>query len=189
MIARMAHRLRLADLIAALSVVADLGFGLPSQHAMRSCVVATAGARRLGLPEEDVRDAFYAALLIHVGCAALSYEAATALGDEFALGQASSLRTWPDPGADGRDRRHAPGAARRLRITTEAAGVGELPSPPAGIGAAADAFQAMTQAPAAPRGHEAWRLAGGGPAPATPRAGRLDADAAAAVLDAAGLRP
>lgn len=97
MIARMAPRLRLADLIAALSVVADLGFGLPSQHAMRSCVVATAGARRLGLPEDDVRDAFYAALLIHVGCAALSYEAATALGDEFALGRASSLTNLADP--------------------------------------------------------------------------------------------
>jgi HD-GYP domain-containing protein (c-di-GMP phosphodiesterase class II) len=93
----MSDRLRLADLIGALSLVADLGFGLPTEHAMRSCLVATAVARRMGLPEEEVRDAYYAALLMHVGCGAQAHESAAALGDEFALGRASSLANLADP--------------------------------------------------------------------------------------------
>ncbi len=93
----MPDRLRLADLIGALSLVADLGFGLPAEHAMRSCLIATAVARRMGLPEEEVHDAYYAALLMHVGCVALSHESAAAIGDEFAVGRASSLANVADP--------------------------------------------------------------------------------------------
>ena len=52
----------------------------------------------LGLPEDEVRDAFYAALLMHVGCVALSHESAAALGDEFAARRASSLTNLADPG-------------------------------------------------------------------------------------------
>jgi hypothetical protein len=36
-----AARLRLADLLGGLSIVADLGFGLPPETAMRSCLIAT----------------------------------------------------------------------------------------------------------------------------------------------------
>ena len=43
-----ASRLRLADLLGGLSIVADLGFGLPPQEAMRTCLVSTALARRMG---------------------------------------------------------------------------------------------------------------------------------------------
>ena len=35
-------RFRLSDLLAGLSVACDLGFGLPPEEAMRSCLVATA---------------------------------------------------------------------------------------------------------------------------------------------------
>lgn len=49
---------------------------------MRSCLIATALARRHGLSEPEVSDAFYTALLMHVGCSALSHETAVAFGDE-----------------------------------------------------------------------------------------------------------
>ena len=54
-------RFRLADLLAGLSVACDLGFGLPPEEAMRSCIVATALARKMGLEEGVVADTFYTA--------------------------------------------------------------------------------------------------------------------------------
>ena len=57
---------------------------------MRSCLIATALARRLGLPESEVADTYYTALLMHVGCSALSHETAAAWGNEQrALGAAA----------------------------------------------------------------------------------------------------
>ncbi|HEV2823817.1 MAG TPA: hypothetical protein VG035_01220 [Actinomycetota bacterium] len=44
---------RLADLLAGLSRLADLGFGLQAGEALRSCALATHLARSLDLPEED----------------------------------------------------------------------------------------------------------------------------------------
>jgi hypothetical protein len=61
------ERLRLADLLGGLSIAADLGFGIPPEEAMRSCLIATALARRQGLAEEEVADTFYTALLVHGG--------------------------------------------------------------------------------------------------------------------------
>jgi HD-GYP domain-containing protein (c-di-GMP phosphodiesterase class II) len=81
----MGARLRLADLLAGLSVASDLGFGLPAEQSMRSALVATALARKLNLDDEVVADAFYATLLLHVGCTALAYETATTFGDERRL--------------------------------------------------------------------------------------------------------
>jgi len=78
--------------------VADVGFGLPPQSAMRSCLVATALARRMGLAEDDVRDAFYVALLMHFGCVALSHETAAAFGDELVVTRAVARTNLGDPG-------------------------------------------------------------------------------------------
>ncbi|MDQ2677019.1 MAG: LuxR C-terminal-related transcriptional regulator [Actinomycetota bacterium] len=78
----MSATLRLADLLAGLSIACDLGFGLPPEEAMRSCLIATGLARRLGLPEAEVADTYYTALLMHVGCSALSHETAAVFGDE-----------------------------------------------------------------------------------------------------------
>ena len=50
---------RLADLLAGLSRLADLGFGLQAGEALRSCALATRLARSLDLPEDDVRAATY----------------------------------------------------------------------------------------------------------------------------------
>jgi len=64
--------IRLVDLLAALSLVTDDGSGLPPEHALRTCFLATELARRTNLPEEDGSTTFFAALLRHVGCTALA---------------------------------------------------------------------------------------------------------------------
>ena len=49
---------------------------------MRSCLIATALAREHGLSEEEVADSYYAGLLMHLGCSALSHETVAAFGDD-----------------------------------------------------------------------------------------------------------
>jgi len=78
-------RLRLADLLAGLSVTASLGFGLPPEHAMRACLIGTALGRSMDLAEDEVSDVFYTTLLLHVGCTALSHETVAVWGDDVAL--------------------------------------------------------------------------------------------------------
>ena len=41
----MSERLRLADLLGGLSIVSDLGYGVPVDTALRSCLIGTALAR------------------------------------------------------------------------------------------------------------------------------------------------
>jgi HD-GYP domain-containing protein (c-di-GMP phosphodiesterase class II) len=78
--------LRLADLIAALSQVTDLGMGQPPEDAIRSCLVATALARRMDLSERDVGDVYYTTLLQHIGCTAYAHETAALFGgDDIAV--------------------------------------------------------------------------------------------------------
>jgi HD-GYP domain-containing protein (c-di-GMP phosphodiesterase class II)/DNA-binding CsgD family transcriptional regulator len=78
--------LRLADLIAALSQVTDLGMGQPPEGATRSCLLATSLARRMDLSERDVGDIYYATLLQHIGCTAYAHETAALFGgDDIAV--------------------------------------------------------------------------------------------------------
>jgi HD-GYP domain-containing protein (c-di-GMP phosphodiesterase class II)/DNA-binding CsgD family transcriptional regulator len=93
----MASRLRLADVLGALSIVADLGFGLPPQEAMRTSIVASGLARRLGLDDAGVRDAFYVPLLTHVGCISMASESAALFGDELVMARAVSRTDLGDP--------------------------------------------------------------------------------------------
>lgn len=79
-------------------MVADLGFGLPPQMAMRSCLVATALARRMSLRDDDVRDCFYTALLMHIGCMSVAHESTMAFGDDLAFNRAYSRTNLSDPG-------------------------------------------------------------------------------------------
>ncbi|HEX2231802.1 MAG TPA: HD domain-containing phosphohydrolase [Thermoleophilaceae bacterium] len=90
-------RIRLADLLAGLSVACDLGFGLPPEEAMRSCLVATALARKMGLEESVVSDTFYTALLLHVGCTGFAHETAARFGDELVLLGAVARTDVADP--------------------------------------------------------------------------------------------
>jgi HD-GYP domain-containing protein (c-di-GMP phosphodiesterase class II) len=82
--------LRLADLLASVSLVSDLGFALPPGESMRSGIIATALARRLGLAEADVGDVYYTTLLQHLGCIGYAHETAEVYGDELRMNAAAA---------------------------------------------------------------------------------------------------
>jgi hypothetical protein len=65
-----AEPVRLAELLAALSLATDLGMGQPRGHAIQTCVLSVRLAREIQLPEDQVSDVFYVALLRYLGCTA-----------------------------------------------------------------------------------------------------------------------
>jgi len=78
--------LSLAELLADLSLVTDLGMGLAPETSLRACGLATGLARAMDTPEETVAASYYTALLLHLGCTAYAHEAAMALGgDDIAV--------------------------------------------------------------------------------------------------------
>jgi HD-GYP domain-containing protein (c-di-GMP phosphodiesterase class II) len=77
--------LRLAELMAALSIATDLGMGQPMEYAMTTCIVAMRLGEAAGLSDAQLRDAYYEALLRYIGCNADTYWAASIVGDELAL--------------------------------------------------------------------------------------------------------
>lgn len=77
--------MRLAELVAALSLATDLGLGQPQEHVLRQTVIATRLARAAGLSEADQGAAFYVSLLAWVGCVADSHEMARWFGDDRQL--------------------------------------------------------------------------------------------------------
>lgn len=76
---------RLAELIATLSLSADLGLGQPMEHVARSCLIAVRLAERMGLDDSDREATYYLALLAWVGCTADSHEIAALFGDDLEL--------------------------------------------------------------------------------------------------------
>jgi len=80
-----APELRLAELVAALSLGIDLGFGQPMEHVLRQCLVGLRLAERLGLDEEARAVVYYTSLLVNVGCHSDAHEQAKWFGDDIAL--------------------------------------------------------------------------------------------------------
>jgi HD-GYP domain-containing protein (c-di-GMP phosphodiesterase class II) len=76
---------RLAELVAALSLAVDLGLGQPMEHLLRACLVALRLAEDVGLGEEGRAVVYYVALLGWVGCHADAHEQAAWFGDDIAL--------------------------------------------------------------------------------------------------------
>ena len=76
-------RLRLAELIAALSLATDLGLGMPQEHVLRQCRIALGLADRVGVDDAERAAVYYTAMLAWVGCTADSYELAAQFGDEI----------------------------------------------------------------------------------------------------------
>ena len=68
--------MRLAELVAALSLGVDLGFGQPMEHVLRQCLIALRLGERVGLDEQARAVVYYTALLINVGCHADAHEQA-----------------------------------------------------------------------------------------------------------------
>ena len=118
---------RLAELVAALSLGVDLGFGQPMEHVLRQCLIALRLADRQGLPEQERVAVYYTALLINVGCHTDAYEQAKWFGDDIAL-KATKYE-------DGAHARAVDAAAPRVRPAAAAArpdrgGVRGLGPPP-----------------------------------------------------------
>ena len=76
---------RLAELVAALSLGIDLGFGQPMEHVLRQCLIALRLAERLGLDDDARAVVYYTALLVNVGCHSDAHEQAKWFGDDIAL--------------------------------------------------------------------------------------------------------
>src|SRR5213080_4568689 len=83
--AQASDSLRLAELIAALSLGIDLGFGQPMEHVLRQCLISLRIAERLGLDEEMRGSVYYTALLVNVACHTDAHEQAKWFGDDIAL--------------------------------------------------------------------------------------------------------
>jgi HD-GYP domain-containing protein (c-di-GMP phosphodiesterase class II) len=79
------QRVRLAELVAALSLGVDLGFGQPMEHVLRQCLIALRLAGCAGLGEQDRVSVYYTSLLVNVGCHADAHEQAKWFGDDIAL--------------------------------------------------------------------------------------------------------
>jgi DNA-binding CsgD family transcriptional regulator len=80
-------RLRLAELLATVSLATDLAHGVPAESALRDAVLAVRVARLAGFSDDEVSDAYYLALLYHVGCTA-------AVAQQSRLGDDVEVRRW-----------------------------------------------------------------------------------------------
>jgi HD-GYP domain-containing protein (c-di-GMP phosphodiesterase class II) len=76
---------RLAELVAALSLGIDLGFAQPMEHALRQCLIALRLAEQRGLDEKSSSAVYFTSLLISVGCHADAHEQAKWFGDDIAV--------------------------------------------------------------------------------------------------------
>jgi HD-GYP domain-containing protein (c-di-GMP phosphodiesterase class II) len=82
--------IRLAELIASLSLATDLSIGQPMEQALRTCLLAMKTAREQGMSGPDLCDVYYLALLRFVGCTADAHEAAAATGGDEISDRAGS---------------------------------------------------------------------------------------------------
>ena len=85
------QRLRMAELMAALSLATDLGMGQPLEQALRTCLIAIELAERLGLAKDEISEVFYVALLRFLGCTVDAHDVAEIFGgDDIASRRASA---------------------------------------------------------------------------------------------------
>src|SRR5690348_5571218 len=76
---------RLAELVAALSLGVDLGFGQPMEHVLRQCMIALRLAEIAGLGDKERSVVYFTALLVNVGCHSDAHEQAKWFGDDIAM--------------------------------------------------------------------------------------------------------
>jgi HD-GYP domain-containing protein (c-di-GMP phosphodiesterase class II)/DNA-binding CsgD family transcriptional regulator len=91
-------RLRLAELVAALSLGVDLGFGQPMEHVLRQCLIALRLAERIGVDDAGRAVVYYTALLVNVGCHTDAHEQAKWFGDDIALKSGKYDHEFPSVG-------------------------------------------------------------------------------------------
>ena len=76
---------RRAELVAAISLGADLGLGQPMEHVLRSCALALRLGERAGLDESQRETTFYVAMVAWIGCSADAHELARWFGDDLSF--------------------------------------------------------------------------------------------------------
>lgn len=76
---------RLAELVASLSLGIDLGFGQPMEHVLRQCLIAMRLGEQIGLEEAERATVYYTAMLVSVGCHSDAHEQARWFGDDIAF--------------------------------------------------------------------------------------------------------
>ncbi|MDW3218623.1 MAG: LuxR C-terminal-related transcriptional regulator [Acidimicrobiales bacterium] len=91
------ERIHMSEVLGALSVVADVGVGAPEETGIRAAVLAGRIGRRLGLPDHECADLFYASLLRFIGCSVAVHETVdVSLGDVHGYQRALSLADLGD---------------------------------------------------------------------------------------------
>jgi HD-GYP domain-containing protein (c-di-GMP phosphodiesterase class II) len=79
------ERVRLAELVAALSLGIDLGFAQPMEHVLRQSLIALRISDLLGADPAQRAQVYYTSLLINVACHSDAHEQAKWFGDDIAL--------------------------------------------------------------------------------------------------------
>src|SRR4029077_14689701 len=74
-------QVRLAEIVALLSLGTDLGLGQPMEHMIKACLIALRLAESASLDASERRLGHYSGLLAWVGCHTDAYEQAKWLGD------------------------------------------------------------------------------------------------------------
>ncbi len=74
---------RLNELVVALSLATDLGFGQPAEHMLRSARISMRLGGRLGLDADELATLYDVSILTYVGCPVYGNEAATVFGDDI----------------------------------------------------------------------------------------------------------
>jgi HD-GYP domain-containing protein (c-di-GMP phosphodiesterase class II)/DNA-binding CsgD family transcriptional regulator len=88
---------RLAELVATLSLGTDLGLGHPMEHVIRQTLIALRMSELLGLDEAERKVVYYAGLLAWVGCHTDAYEQAKWFGDDLSIKAEGFLVADPGP--------------------------------------------------------------------------------------------
>lgn len=113
------ERLRLAELLAGLSLAADLGTGVPMETTLRVCLLATRLAGEAGAGGDDRSATYYTALLSTVGCTSTAHEEQLKFGDDLGLRRAMAGADFDRP---------ADVMRRATQIGAEAGGLARLES-------------------------------------------------------------
>ncbi len=74
---------RLTDLLMALSLATDLGFGQPPEHMLRSARIAMRLGDRLGLEPDELATLYDVSILTYVGCPVYGNESSALFGDDI----------------------------------------------------------------------------------------------------------
>ena len=75
----------MAEVLAAVSLTTDLASGVAFEKGLRTCAVATAFGRELGLPPDELSVVFHAALVRAIGCTSHASENADDFEDDIAF--------------------------------------------------------------------------------------------------------